>query len=687
MYTRTKGKSISTLQHRETQYNTLQQKKEENQKADNRSVLAEPLQQKAIAPPMTVDRLQQNSTLQLQANGETEENTLQAKLNASSNLLQNGFTDRSQTEDYLQAKFKNTAKTPVQRMIEEEEDEHLLQGKFKHLTNIVQRKGTNEDEALLQGKFSQTPIQQQEAKPNNTGLPSNLKSGIEQLSGYSMDDVNVHYNSSKPAQLQAHAYAQGTDIHLEAGQEKHLPHEAWHVVQQKQGRVKQTAQLKGVGLNDDVSLEREADVMGRKAMGSGLTDTTTSESPSKTTQLFASISNNIVQRAKRFSAVTYVDDGYQRGHKMEATNLNINNIGGGSETAGIDIGGSNKVVNYKATQGSPFCVQMHLLNRKLGGNGQDAQNLGWGSTAMNSQHKYKIENFLNTAIEEHQDAKDHQKVIDYYRVRVDYYQPTDTSNRERAKGAMIEKLYYEARYRPSPGAEMETEKGMLQDDSGISQMDNLVQNEESMNDNWVNHVPDDVHLTYKDGGDVAPNVYTSSQEDLMEYYEDIDAKIAARTRKPQPPKPITYKCEKKYEDVKHQLEYIFNDVYNSHYESIEKAVGADFMDNNNDEVEALKKIIQTALEEETKSFLLNKVVKELAKSDDRVEAMNDEEQEDLVSRLQENNFKEDLEERESVISKRINTKIRRTIGRIRRDGWSPEEDETLRPKKKAKYVL
>lgn len=77
---------------------------------------------------------------------------------------------------------------------------------------------------------------------NKTGLPDNLKSGIENLSGQSMDDVKVHYSSDKPAQLQAHAYAQGTDIHLGAGQEKHLPHEAWHVIQQKQGRVKPTLQ-------------------------------------------------------------------------------------------------------------------------------------------------------------------------------------------------------------------------------------------------------------------------------------------------------------------------------------------------------------------------------------------------------------------------------------------------------------
>jgi len=110
----------------------------------------------------------------------------------------------------------------------------------------------------------QQPIQKKE---NNTGLPDNLKSGIENISGYAMDDVKVHYNSTKPAQLNAHAYAQGTDIHLGSGQEKHLPHEAWHVVQQKQGRVKPTKQMKGkVGINDDVALEKEADVMGSKAL-------------------------------------------------------------------------------------------------------------------------------------------------------------------------------------------------------------------------------------------------------------------------------------------------------------------------------------------------------------------------------------------------------------------------------------
>lgn len=124
----------------------------------------------------------------------------------------------------------------------------------------------------LQAKTDDNTVQQQQSthkKENNTGLPDNLKTGMENLSGISLDDVKVHRNSDKPAQLQAHAYAHGTDIHLGPGQEKHLPHEAWHVVQQKQGRVKPTLQMKGkVNINDDAGLEKEADVMGERALQS-----------------------------------------------------------------------------------------------------------------------------------------------------------------------------------------------------------------------------------------------------------------------------------------------------------------------------------------------------------------------------------------------------------------------------------
>jgi hypothetical protein len=114
-----------------------------------------------------------------------------------------------------------------------------------------------------------TPVAQRQVEPaglvpqpNRTGLPDALKAGAERLSGLALDDVRVHYNSAKPAQLQALAYTQGTHIHVAMGQERHLPHEAWHVVQQKQGRVHPTMQAQGIPINDDAGLEAEADRMG-----------------------------------------------------------------------------------------------------------------------------------------------------------------------------------------------------------------------------------------------------------------------------------------------------------------------------------------------------------------------------------------------------------------------------------------
>lgn len=146
--------------------------------------------------------------------------------------------------------------------------------------------------------LNEVPVQR---KPNNTGLSDNLKSGIENLSGHSMDDVKVHYNSSQPAQLNAHAYAQGNQIHVAPGQEKHVPHEAWHVVQQKQGRVKPTMQMKGkVNVNDDSSLEKEADVMGAKAVNS-----TAQRKVNGLSHPNSSYASAIVQRAAAATALRY----------------------------------------------------------------------------------------------------------------------------------------------------------------------------------------------------------------------------------------------------------------------------------------------------------------------------------------------------------------------------------------------
>lgn len=177
------------------------------------------------------------------------ETTTQRKLNE----IANNSLESSQAAQ-LKAIANNFSGNSIQMAAVEEKE--LLQGKFRPVQRIA------EEEELLQGKFE--TIQK---KKNNTGLTDDLKSGIESLSNQSLDDVKVHYNSDHPARLNAHAYAQGTDIHVAPGQEKHLPHEAWHVVQQKQGRVKPTRQMKGhINVNDDEGLEKEADLMGAKAI-------------------------------------------------------------------------------------------------------------------------------------------------------------------------------------------------------------------------------------------------------------------------------------------------------------------------------------------------------------------------------------------------------------------------------------
>ncbi len=157
---------------------------------------------------------------------------------------------------YQPAQKKTSHKNSVSNSIAKQQKNNGSILKDNRASSIVQQK-------QVDAIHNTQPIQK---KKNNTGLPDALKSGMESLSGHSMDDVKVHYNSPKPAQLNAHAYAQGTNIHLASGQEKHLPHEAWHVVQQKQGRVQPTKTVAGAKINDNASLEKEADVMGAKAL-------------------------------------------------------------------------------------------------------------------------------------------------------------------------------------------------------------------------------------------------------------------------------------------------------------------------------------------------------------------------------------------------------------------------------------
>lgn len=115
------------------------------------------------------------------------------------------------------------------------------------------------------------------------GVPAQLQKRLEEASGVPLGDVHVHYASQRPAALGALAYARGSQIHLGPGQERLLAHELAHVIQQKQGFVRPTRQLRGVALNDSPALELAADRMARFA------------APGLTTQAEQSI-GDVVQR-------------------------------------------------------------------------------------------------------------------------------------------------------------------------------------------------------------------------------------------------------------------------------------------------------------------------------------------------------------------------------------------------------
>ncbi len=163
----------------------------------------------------------------------------------------------------------------VQQQKEQNDKQNLSNGgsmsQMLMNTPLMQQKKA-ENNAILNSSRTQLKREEHNSmfggsiQRNNTGLPDNLKSGMEALSGVDLSGVNVHYNSSKPKAVQAHAFAQGNDIHLASGQERHLPHELGHVVQQAQGRVQPTITVGGVAVNDRPSLENEATKMGQNAL-------------------------------------------------------------------------------------------------------------------------------------------------------------------------------------------------------------------------------------------------------------------------------------------------------------------------------------------------------------------------------------------------------------------------------------
>ncbi len=308
----------------------------------------EPLQGKFVAQRVEEEEPLQGKFATAQLAG-MEEEPLQGKFVAQ----------RAEEEEPLQGKFATAQLTGM-------EEEEPIQGKFEPLQRAA------EEEEPLQGKFeSATPVQR-EQKSNNTGMPDNLKSGIENLSGYSMDDVKVHYNSDRPAQLNAHAYAQGTDIHVAPGQEQHLPHEAWHVVQQKQGRVQPTMQMKaGVPVNDDAGLENEADVMGAKA---------------------ASVQLKAYKKEVTVGEVITSADLNDWG----VVRRKLGAVKGGDADSSIARGVNDSLTALGLAKGS--AMSAHMIPNRLGGQGDSSNVRPWDKTFEAGKWETDVEQKFNSAL-------------------------------------------------------------------------------------------------------------------------------------------------------------------------------------------------------------------------------------------------------------------------------------------------
>lgn len=263
-------------------------------------------------------------------------------------------------------------------------------------------------------------------KKNQTGLPDQLKAGIESLGGMSLDHVKVHYNSPHPARLNAHAYAQGGDIHIAPGQAQHLPHEAWHVVQQAQGRVAPTRQLNGnVPINDDHGLEREADIMGARALQRrGASDAPSSARAATSARIMQALAPKALEKPVLQAVFTGFPGGGWALNNDALPALNAfpgggNNNGGGQQAGAtaraIDIsttspyvgpnnlGGfthfSNRFGNgiLTAPVGANRHTHLHVINGKLHGP-PTADNLVLGSALDNTRHRVDVEDHIRNGL-------------------------------------------------------------------------------------------------------------------------------------------------------------------------------------------------------------------------------------------------------------------------------------------------
>lgn len=99
----------------------------------------------------------------------------------------------------------------------------------------------------------------------HTGLPDKLDTDVENLPGFSIDKVQIHCKPDKKSETaESLASMQGVNLHASPVLEWRISHDPSQIVQQKVGRVKPTATVVEIPIDDNVELENEADLMAGK---------------------------------------------------------------------------------------------------------------------------------------------------------------------------------------------------------------------------------------------------------------------------------------------------------------------------------------------------------------------------------------------------------------------------------------
>jgi hypothetical protein len=189
--------------------------------------------------------------------------------------------------------FQNSFE-PLQMKVEEEGEEISMKGFPTQMQE--------EEEEILAKKGYQKPVNSTNKSINSfANLNMALQTKMQDSFGTSFQDVNIHRNDGSAYQMGALAYTRGNDVHFAPGQfnpntqggQELLGHELTHVVQQRQGRVQPTKQGKGLSVNDNPTLEHEADAMGKRAASHlsnrGNSNTGGNYSPQPITQFYAPI--------------------------------------------------------------------------------------------------------------------------------------------------------------------------------------------------------------------------------------------------------------------------------------------------------------------------------------------------------------------------------------------------------------